>query len=184
MKKHLIKVGVVLTLAASVGLSSCIGSFALSNRLLSWNKTVGDKIVNELVFFAFWVLPVYEVALVADVLVINSIEFWSGSNPMAQGSREIQGHDGMRYLVKCDGKGYDIVCKNDGSSIRLDFSEKDQRWDVVLPSGESYELMTMIDAKHVELPYPDGSRQVVELSQQRLMAYSEAVQQSVMMAKR
>ena len=37
-----------------------------------------SKFVNELVFFAFWILPVYEVSGLADLLVLNSIEFWSG----------------------------------------------------------------------------------------------------------
>ena len=34
-------------------------------------------------FIAFWIVPVYEISALADVLVINSIEFWSGSNPVA-----------------------------------------------------------------------------------------------------
>ena len=70
--------------------SSCIGSFSLTNKLLAWNKTVGNKFVNELVFFAFWVLPVYEVSALADVLVLNSIEFWSGGNPVAKGTKVIE----------------------------------------------------------------------------------------------
>ena len=81
--------------------SSCIGSFSLTNKLLAWNKTVGNKFVNELVFFAFWVLPVYEVSALADVLVLNSIEFWSGGNPVAKGTKVIEGQEG-RYLVECD----------------------------------------------------------------------------------
>ena len=82
MKKFYLTVGVVLALCASMGLSSCIGSFALTNKVISWNNQVGSKFVNELVFFAFWILPVYEVTALADVLIINSIEFWSGNNPL------------------------------------------------------------------------------------------------------
>lgn len=154
MKKSLIKVGVVLTLAASLGLSSCIGSFALSNRILSWNKTIGNKFLNELVFAAFWLLPVYEVSLFADVVVINSIEFWSGSNPMACSTKRIVGDDGRRYLVKCDGKGYDIICETDKSSIRLDFDVEAQRWDVVV-GDQNYELMTFVDGDQVSVPALD-----------------------------
>lgn len=173
MKKKLIRVGLVLAVCASFGLSSCIGSFALTNKLLSWNQTISNKIVNEIVFVAFWVLPVYEVSGLADLLVINSIEFWSGDNPMACGTKRIEGNDGMNYLVKCDGKGYDIVCENDGSSVRLDFAADSQRWDVTV-GDQTYELMTFVDADHVRVPAADGSYITVELTQDALMAYRAA----------
>ena len=75
MKKHYLTVGIALTLMASMSLTSCIGSFSLTNKLMSWNNQVGNKFVNELVFFCFWIIPVYEVTALADVLVLNSIEF-------------------------------------------------------------------------------------------------------------
>lgn len=174
MKKNILRVGIVLTICASLGLSSCIGSFSLSNRLLAWNKTIGNKFVNELVFIAFWVLPVYEVSWLADFFVINSIEFWSGDNPMACGTKRIQGQDGQNYLVKCDGKGYDITGESDGLTVRLDFDSKARRWDVQLPSGKSYELMTFVDADHVTLPAADGSRVTVSLDEQGCRAYALA----------
>ena len=124
MRKTILSVAIVCLLGSTMLTTpSCIGSFSLSNRLLGWNNTLGNKFLNELVFFAFWVLPVYEVCGLADLLVLNSIEFWSGSNPMAKGERTIEGNDG-KYLVRCDGKGYDIVSCNDGSSVRLDSTPK------------------------------------------------------------
>lgn len=171
MKKTFLRVGLVLTVCASLGLSSCIGSFALTNKLLNWNKTVGNKFVNELVFFAFWVLPVYEVAGLADFLVINSIEFWSGDNPMAQGTKRIDGTDGQRYLVKCDGKGYDIISEDDGTKVRLSFDAKQQRWDVITPDNKTYELMTFVDPEHVSMPTADGGRTTVSLDREGVMAY-------------
>ena len=76
MKKRLIPVALIAAISIPM-FTSCIGSFALTNKLLSWNRNVGNKVVNELVFIAFWILPVYEVSALADILVINSIEFWS-----------------------------------------------------------------------------------------------------------
>lgn len=162
--------------------SSCIGKFALTNKLLTWNKGVGSKFVNELVFFAFWILPVYEVSALADLLVLNSIEFWSGNNPIAKGTKVIDGENG-RYLVKCDGKGYTITCENDGSEVRLDFNEEELTWTLVTDDTE-YELMTFIDDTHVALPAPDGSRTVVELSDNGLMAYRALARDAVFMAAR
>lgn len=74
---------VCATLSGSVLFSSCIGSFGLWNSLKDWNQGVSNKFVNELIFLAFHIVPVYEIAYLADVLVLNSIEFWSGSNPTA-----------------------------------------------------------------------------------------------------
>lgn len=180
MKKTIIRAAVIITLAASIGLQGCIGSFSLTNRLLSWNRNVGNKFVNELVFFAFWILPVYEVACLADVLVINSIEFWSGDNPLAQGTRKIEGTDGQIYLVKCDGKGYDIISEQDGSTVRLDFDRSESRWDVTLPDGDTHELMTILDNGQVSLPGPDGQRITVTADANGLMAYRQMAQGSLM----
>ena len=180
MKKKYLSVAVAMVLCCSMVATSCIGSFALTNKLLSWNRQVGNKFVNELVFFAFWILPVYEVSALADVLVLNSIEFWSGSNPVAQGRSVIDGKDG-RYLVDCDGKGYTITSENDGSVVRLDFDEADQAWSVTA-DGNTYELMTFVDDTHVSLPTADGSRMVVEMSQDGVWAYQQAVSGSGMFA--
>lgn len=79
MKKCAIRVAAVIAICSSMMFSSCIGSFQLTNKLLSWNNSIGNKFVNELVFFAFWILPVYEVSGLADILVLNSIEFWMNS---------------------------------------------------------------------------------------------------------
>lgn len=177
MKKTTLTVAVVMAIAAGLLGTSCIGKFALTNRVLAWNNQVGNKFLNELVFFAFWILPVYEVTALADVLVINAIEFWSGSNPMAKGTKVIEGQDG-RYLVKCDGKGYTIESENDGSVVRLDFDESDRSWWVDVEGQEPMKLMTFVDDTHVALPAPDGSTTIVEASQAGLYAYSRLVEQS------
>ena len=71
MKKFYLTSAIAITLACSLTFSSCIGSFALTNKVLDWNRQVGSKFVNELVFAAFWILPVYELSALDDVLVIN-----------------------------------------------------------------------------------------------------------------
>ena len=60
---------VAVVLSGSLLFSSCVGSFGLFNRLSSWNQGVGNKFVNELVFLAFNIVPVYGVAYLADALV-------------------------------------------------------------------------------------------------------------------
>jgi len=172
MKKRFLKVAVVLALAGTISFSSCIGSFSLSHKLLAWNQHIGDKFVNELVFFAFWILPVYEVSLLADILVLNSIEFWSGSKPVAEGTRVIDGKD-QRYIVKCDKKGYTITGETDRQVVRLDFEEMDRSWSVSVNDSEPIKFMSFIDDSHVRMITPDGSFTTVETSAQGVLAYSE-----------
>lgn len=172
MRKTYLTVAIACTLAGSMMFSSCIGSFTLTNKLLTWNSHIGNKFVNELVFFAFWILPVYEVSALADVLVLNSIEFWSGENPVAKGTKVIEGNDG-RYLVKCDGKGYTIKSETNGSVVRLDFHDNDKSWSVKLPDGQDQTIFTFVDDTHISVPAPDGHNMTVELSEAGVYAYQQ-----------
>ena len=81
MRKKQLIMATVVALSASMMMQSCIGSFALFNKVKRWNDQVDNKFVNELIFVAMWILPVYELSFAADLLILNSIEFWSGSNP-------------------------------------------------------------------------------------------------------
>ena len=156
--------------------------FSYTYILLLRCQSIGDKVVNELVFIGFWILPVYEVSALADVLVINSIEFWSGSNPMACGKKVIDGHDG-RYMVECDGKGYTITSENDGTAVRLDFDVAQQTWSVAIPDGESYDFMTFVDDSHVKMPTADGKGMIVDLSEEGLLAYRAQADNSLWAAR-
>lgn len=182
MRKHYLTVAVACALLCSTTLTSCIGSFAWTNKLLSWNKQVGSKFVNELVFFAFWVLPVYEVTSLADLLVLNSIEFWSGRNPMSASTKVIDTDSG-RYHIDCDGKGYTVTCDATGIKTRLDFLEDSDTWAVNV-DGKLYPFMTMIDDDHVRMIMPDGDFSTVELSEQGVMAYAATASAGGSMASR
>ena len=176
MKKRYLSVALIIALAGSMLSTSCIGSFALTNKVLDWNKSIGNKFVNEVVFFAFWILPVYEITALADALVLNSIEFWSGDNPMAKGTKIIEGQDG-RYLVDCDGKGYTIKSEMDGSIVRLDFDQEEQTWRATA-NGETHAILTFVDDSHVKVPSANGGFEVVELTQEGVWAYQGKVTSS------
>lgn len=179
-KKHL-TVALVLAVAGCFTFTSCIGQFALTNKVLSWNNSVGNKFVNELVFIAFWILPVYEVTSIADLLVLNSIEFWSGSNPIACGTKAIDTENG-RYLVECDGKGYDVKNETTGESVRLDFIEDENTWAVNV-DGELHPFMSFVDDNHVKMITPSGDFQTVELSTSGVMAYTASATETALAAK-
>mgnify|MGYP003181667786 CR=1 FL=1 len=159
MKKNKLNMVVAIALCVSLGLSSCIGSFKLTNKVLGWNEGVGNKFVNELVFIAFHIIPVYELTVVADILVLNSIEFWSGENLVSQSTKEVKGENGDTYLVTTDENGYTIT----------------NSWSVSA-NGETTKFMTFVDDNHVKMPGVDGNDMIIELSQTGVMAYQEAAQ--------
>ena len=171
MKKTILTAALAALLLSS--LTSCMGKFALTRNLYAWNDQVSNKFVNEIIFVAFWILPVYEVCGIADLLVLNTIEFWSGDNPMTASTKAIDTDHG-RYLVVCDGKGYDITLESTGEKYRLDFAKESQTWSLQTGDKE-YPLMTFIDDTHVSMPLPDGRWQTVELSEDGMLAYKDAV---------
>lgn len=88
---------------ATLGLlssSACFGSFNLTRKVWTFNKNVSpDKFVQELVFLAFAVIPVYSIAGFLDVIVINSIEFWTGENPVSV-AKTTTAPDGREFVQR------------------------------------------------------------------------------------
>lgn len=77
-------VAVVFATVLSLHVSGCFGSFALTRNIYGLNERISDnKFVRWLVFLGFTIIPVYGVGVLVDALVFNSMEFWSGSNPLA-----------------------------------------------------------------------------------------------------
>lgn len=71
-------------LALSQSNLACFGSFNLTRKLWGFNDTVSDsKWIKWLLFLGLTIVPVYSIAALVDALVLNSVEFWSGKNPVA-----------------------------------------------------------------------------------------------------
>lgn len=76
-------VPLALALVAISPLQACFGKFGLTKALYDWNKNASsDFVVQELLFLAFIILPVYQVAMLADGLILNTIEFFTGEHPI------------------------------------------------------------------------------------------------------
>ena len=175
---------VAVLLSGSLLFSSCVGSFGLFNRLSSWNQSIGSKFVNELVFLAFNIVPVYGVSYLADALVINSIEFWSGSNPMANVGdvKKVKGENG-NYMVKTLENGYSITKEGETASMDLIYNKEANTWNVVA-NGESAELIKMNNDGTADLFLPNGEKMNVTLDAQGMMAARQATMSNLMFAAR
>lgn len=173
-KKNLI-LATVVALSASMMMQSCIGSFALFNKVKNWNDHVGDKFVNEVVFVAMWILPVYELCFAADLFILNSIEFWSGENP-ALASNEMKVIDGKdaQYLVARNQSGYTITNMTTKQETRFNFNVEDNSWSLE-NNGSEVKLFTFVDDTHVDVITRDGSYTRIELSEPGVLAYQQLV---------
>lgn len=99
-----------LLAATAVPMAGCYGGFNLTKKVHTWNGQVSNKWVNTLIFWAFIIIPVYEVCTFVDAIVFNVIEFWSGKNVIS-----VAGSPATRHLadgsleVRHEGKTYTLV---------------------------------------------------------------------------
>ncbi|MBO5185893.1 MAG: DUF3332 domain-containing protein [Prevotella sp.] len=153
MRKITISVFACL-MAGAVLTSSCIGSFPLFNKTLNWNKNLSNKFVNELVFIV--ASPVYALFGVADLLVLNSIEFWSGKSPLAKVGHveNVWGQDGRQYAVKTLKDGYEIT-KPTGEKVLFTHDSSTDSWMLEV-NGSETEIFRFNDDGTIRACLPDG----------------------------
>lgn len=179
MKKNDLKLTATAMVCGAFLFSSCIGSFGLHSQLTRWNQSISNKAVNELVYLAFNIIPIYGVCYLADALVINSIEFWSGSNPMANAGdiRTIKGEDGY-YLVETLENGYTITREGENTSMQLFYDKTQNTWNVV-GEGVSAELLKLNNDGTAQMPLPDGESLTVTLDAQGVALARQALQTDI-----
>lgn len=154
-----------LILSVSFTQTSCIGSFSLFNKLLDWNQNVGGKFANAGVFFVLWIIPVYEIVIVIDVLILNTIEFWSGSNPTAMepGEKEVEyvkGKDGNLYKITATQNRFDIEQLNDESKVQsLVFTPDTKTWSYE-DADKKIDLLSINDDETLTVYSPEGDELV------------------------
>ncbi len=108
-----------------VSMAGCFGRFELVRKTYDFNKEVSsDKWIQWLVFLVITIIPVYGFAAFVDAILLNSLEFWTGSNPALAGTqRTFRGENGDVALVSygTDGTMDVWITKTDGSEhfVRL-----------------------------------------------------------------
>ena len=158
MKRKSLTKMIAALVGSCIMFTSCIGSFGLTNKLLDWNNNVDSKFVNELVFLAFCIVPVYEISVLADVTP-----------------------DG-NYTVETNANGYKIQ-KDGEAPVDLVFNENDQTWNVEA-KGEVYKLMKMTKDNEVVMYLPNGEEMNVELNKGGVMEFRQAANNFAFVAAR
>ena len=177
MRKKGFTVIVAFALAGSITFSSCIGSFGLTNKLLSWNQNVSGKFVNELVFLAFCIVPVYEISLLADTLVLNTIEFWSGDNPVADvGTVKTVNTENGQFTVQTNKDGYHIQKAGEKKAVDLVFNKSDKSWSAKADGKTVKVLKFNKNNDEATMYLPNGKTMNVQLNREGVLAFKQVAQ--------
>lgn len=87
---------IMLAVLAVTNLGGCYGKFALTRKIHQVNGQVGERHLRSALTWVFIIVPVYQVAALADFIAFNTIEFWTGSNPLTAGAKDLQYREGER----------------------------------------------------------------------------------------
>jgi hypothetical protein len=161
-KKIIMAVMIGSVLMASAG---CYGSFSVTKKVYQWNgKVTNDKWSNSILFFGLAVFQVYSFTLFVDAVVLNTVEFWTGDNPltMNEGDTDTQ-------MVKSGKNTYQVTASKNkfnisqtdgdqaGKSVELIYHEDETAWyatdgteNIKIAQGD------LNNQEWVKLFYPNG----------------------------
>lgn len=171
-----------ILLSAALILSSCIGPFTLTNRVKDWNDNIGGKFVNEVVFLAFHVIPVYEVCMVVDAVVLNSVDFWTGERLISSaGERQmIKNSFGKDVEIKTLQNGY--LFSDGNSSIKVIYDADQKTWKAEI-DNQSTDLIKFVDDNNAQLFMANGEVLDVVLDEEGLETARTHIASSISMTK-
>lgn len=71
-------------LGVMVFASGCFGTMNATGRVKTWNREIENRWAGEAVYIGLRIPwgGVYGLVFLSDVLVFNSLEFWTGENPV------------------------------------------------------------------------------------------------------
>ena len=179
MKKSFFTVAVAISLAGTLTFSSCLGSFGITGKLYNFNQNVGGKFVNQVVFWAFCIVPVYEIAVFADVVIFNTIEFWTGSNPIAEGvTKDVKGENGLQYNITSTKDGYKIKCEN-GQEMNLVYNKETNVWSSIV--GENVTRLVKVEGENA-IVYVNDKEKNISLTAEGVSAFRNEVSNEMFFA--
>lgn len=163
-----------MLLAGSLLCSSCIGSFSLFNKYEKWQcNMTSNKYVNGIVGLILQPI-VGGVCLFVDAVVLNTIEFWTGSNPMALNKvQTVKGQDGRYYAVKTLKDGYEVKAPN-GEITLFTHDSKTESWSIT-QNGVTKEIIRFNADGTIQATLQSGEKMTVSNDEAGMMQVREAV---------
>ena len=173
MKKISLSAACVL-LAGSFLCSSCIGSFSLFNGYEKWQcNMTSNKYVNGIVGLILQPI-VGGICLTVDAVVLNTIEFWTGSNPLAANQvKTVMGQDGRYYAIKTLKNGYEVKSPT-GEKTLFIHNDQNDSWSMT-QNGITKEIIRFNADGTIQATLQNGEKLTVSNDEAGLMQVREAV---------
>ncbi|MCB1324150.1 MAG: DUF3332 family protein [Spirochaetales bacterium] len=114
----------LIAVTGYIGLAQCHGGFVLTRKFDGFVSSIGNKWIRWIVFLVAAILQLYSLTILADVVVLNSIEFWTGSNPVAF---NYDANGQFRRQVTEDGVTAVFTYSRYGEQLRIDVLANDGR---------------------------------------------------------
>jgi hypothetical protein len=161
-------VALLVVMVLLINVAGCYGSFAATKKVYEWNGSVGDKWMQSVVMWVLMWIPVYSACGFIDVVVLNTVEFWTGTNPMTMNA----GEQKIKYATN-DGKTYQMVMtKNNltitetagpdkGKAVTLTYSPETGNW--TMNDGSTNSIIASVNNSNLKLFYPNGESKNVQI---------------------
>jgi hypothetical protein len=124
--------------------TACYGPFNLTRNVYHWNSNikgsseVNEKWMKEFVFFGMVIIPVYMFSALLDAFIFNSIQFWSGSNPVKATDA---GGDGATRVVQLGGVTVTMVESDRGTTVTYERNGIVERRATMETNATGYRLI-------------------------------------------
>lgn len=144
-----------------MGTVNCFGKFALVKKLHEFNESIElgnpwvSKIVRTLIMYVSWMFVGWWMFAI-DVIVLNLIEFWTDSNPMAYNEYD---ENGM----------YAKTLKKGDETVRLVYFDYGQKLQISLQKGDKNEQFTLFKNKPGKFfKQVDGQYREMQMSSKKI----------------
>lgn len=125
----------IFVFLSTLFMSGCYGSYPLFKKMNALVGNIDGRWGSTAVNIICWVIPVYPVILLVDLFVLNTVEFWTGSDPLAmeEGDRETQMVEylGDIYEITATKNRFDVLCisgSRKGQSASLVWDPETRIW--------------------------------------------------------
>lgn len=182
MKKLARPAMIIALLSLGIAQTGCFGEFALTRKAYDWHASIGNKWVRSLLL---WIPMgfVYSVTAMIDAVILNLIEFWSGTNPMSmnEGDYEMQMAtiNGVDYKIEATKDTFTTtqLTGNQIGEVRvMRFDRNDRTWKYTDSNVNDQAVMTFLDERgdNIRVYTSDGSMD---------LTYAELQDKDLLMAK-
>jgi hypothetical protein len=162
--RKLVVAGVLACFMAAT--TACYGPFNLTKNVYHWNSgikgsgEISDKWMKEFVFFGMIVVPVYMFSALLDGFIFNSIQFWSGDNPVKAAEWD---RDGITKTAVLGETTIRWTQTDEGALVTYERHGTVERRATIISSGAGYRLIDESGIVLAEAEYEaDGAVSVLD----------------------